>query len=231
MMSPPQARPPASEPTSPPVGSITHRRVTIALQVILLGALALAVWNQRWLLVASTAGILAVTLLPIALGRRFRVLIPPEWELLAIAFVFASLFLGEIRGYYTRYWWWDAFLHTWSGFLLGIVGFLLVHVLNEKDDIELHMKPGFVAFFAFMFAVGMGAIWEIFEFGMDQLFGLNMQKSGLIDTMADLIVDTIGAGVIALLGYGWLRTAGTNSFLERWIESFIRSNPGLFDRS
>ena len=24
-------------------------------------------------------------------------------------------------------------------------------------------------------------------------------------------------------------TAGTNSFLERWLESFIRSNPKLFE--
>ena len=30
----------------------------------------------------------------------------------------------------------------------------------------------------------IGAVWEIFEYGMDQTFGLNMQKSGLDDTMA-----------------------------------------------
>ena len=37
------------------------------------------------------------------------------------------------------------------------------------------------------FAITIGALWEVFEFGMDQLFGLNMQKSGLLDTMGDLI--------------------------------------------
>src|SRR5690606_11091243 len=116
----------------------------------------------------------------------------PEFEVLALIFIFASLFLGEVRGYYIRYWWWDIALHTASGLLLGIWGFLLVYVLNESQDIEMQMKPRFVALFAFFFAVGCGALWEIFEFAMDQLFGMNMQKpmlndpSGLTDTMWDL---------------------------------------------
>ena len=146
-------------------------------------------------------------------------------------FIFASLFLGEYHGYYTRFWWWDALLHTASGFILGILGFLLVHVMNEKEELELHMKPAFVALFAFLFAIGIGTLWEIFEFTMDNLFGLNMQKSGLVDTMTDLIVDAVGAFIIAILGYGYLRTAGNSSFLEQWILRFIEANPRLFRRS
>jgi hypothetical protein len=141
------------------------------------------------------------------------------------------LFLGEVRGYYARFWWWDVLLHIGAGFLLGILGFLLVHVLNEKEEIELHMKPGFVALFSFMFAMGLGAVWEIFEFAMDQGFGLNMQKSGLVDTMWDLIVDGVGALIISVLGWNHLRQAGRNSFLERWIDRFIEANPQIFRRS
>ncbi len=89
------------------------------------------------------------------------------------------------------------------------------------------MKPGFVALFSFLFAVATGAIWEIFEYGMDTLFGLNMQKSGLVDTMWDLIVDTLGASIISLLGYVYMRR-GTGSFLERWIGKFVAGNPRLF---
>ena len=82
-----------------------------------------------------------------------------------------------------------------------------------------------------------GAIWEIFEFSMDQFFGMDMQKemlgdpSGLTDTMWDLIVDTVGAALIALMGFGYLRTRGNESFLEQWIDRFIEANPGLFRRS
>lgn len=205
-----------------------HKRLTLFLQLTLLIGVVLAVMQGRWLAATVTAGIIGVTLLPLVLGRRFAVHIPAEFEVLAVVFVYASLFLGEVHGYYIRFWWWDVVLHIGSGFLLGILGFLLVYVLNELEDVDLHMRPRFVALFAFMFAVGMGALWEIFEFGMDQLFGLNMQKSGLVDTMWDLIVDTAGAAVIALLGWGYLGTAGKGSFLERWIAAFVRANPRLF---
>ncbi|XSG85742.1 MAG: hypothetical protein ACPW60_03255 [Methylohalobius sp. ZOD2] len=211
-----------------------HKWMTFGLQTILLVGVVLAIWEQRWSTAATTTVIILVTLVPLLLGKRFRVFIPPEFELLATLFVFASLFLGEVRGYYVRFWWWDIVLHTASGFLFGIIGFLLVYVLNEKKEIDLHMNPGFVALFAFMFALGIGALWEIFEFGIDRIFGMNMQKamlgdsSGLTDTMWDLIVDAVGAAVIAIMGYGYLKTAGTRSFLEQWIEAFVEANPHFF---
>ena len=215
---------------------LIHQRLTYILQGILVIEAVVAAWGNQWLTAVVTTGIIVLTLVPFFLRRFLHVHIPPEFVLLAIAFVFASLFLGEIRGYYTRFWWWDILLHSSSGFLLGIIGFLLVHVLNETEDIDVHMKPGFVAFFAFVFAVGMGVIWEIFEFSMDRLFGMNMQKemlgdpSGLTDTMWDLIVDTLGALVIAVFGYGYARAARNESFLERWIRAFVENNPRFFKR-
>ena len=209
--------------------SNVHKRLTLFLQLTLLIGVVFAALQGRWLAATVTLGIIGVTLLPLVLGRRFAVHIPPEFEVLAVIFTYASLFLGEVHGYYIRFWWWDVVLHIGSGFLLGILGFLLVYVLNEVESVDLHMRPRFVALFAFTFAVGIGALWEIFEFGMDQLFGLNMQKSGLVDTMWDLIVDTGGAFVISLLGWSYLSTAGSSSFLERWIEAFVQSNPRFFN--
>ncbi|MCA1733512.1 MAG: hypothetical protein LC732_07910, partial [Acidobacteria bacterium] len=132
---------------------------------------------------------------------------------------------GNVRGFYERFWWWDLVLHAASGFLLGIFGFLLVWVLNQKEDVELHMNPGFIALFAFMFSVGLGAVWEIFEFLMDVAFRLGMQN-GLVDTMGDLIVDVVGAAIIAVLGWGYLKTTEVDSFLERWIARAIEGNAG-----
>lgn len=213
-----------------------HRRICYVLQGILFLEMLAALWQQNWFPAFTAAGIIVITLIPFFAERQFRVHIPPQLQLMGIAFAFASLFLGEMRDYYTRFWWWDLALHTVSGLLLGIVGFLLVHVLNEVEKIGMHLKPGFVAFFAFLFAVGLGALWEIFEFCMDTFFGTNMQKpmlndpSGLLDTMVDLIVDTLGALAISLFGYYHLRIVGRTSFLERWIESFIHRNPHLFTR-
>jgi small basic protein len=210
-----------------------HWWVVSIVQVVMGLSLLAAIYEQQWLNAAVVLGIVGVMLLPNILGKRFDVRIPAEFEVLALVFVFAALFLGEVRGYYERFWWWDIALHTSSGFLLGILGFLLVYVLNENNRVELHMRPHFVALFAFLFSVAMGAVWEIFEFAMDQLLGMNMQKpmfddpSGLTDTMWDLIVDTVGALIISLLGW-WHSKCKTQSFVHAWIHHFVESNPRLF---
>lgn len=213
-----------------------YKRLTLILQAILVVGLAGAIWEQQWLNAVIICGVIVLSLYPLYLAKHFRVLIPAEFQLLTIGFVFAAVFLGEVHGYYTRFWWWDIVLHTSSGFLLGIIGFLLVYVMNESERINLNMRPGFVALFAFLFALGAGTLWEIFEFAMDSIFGTTMQKpmlgddSGLTDTMWDLIVDAIGALIISVLGYGYIKTTNESSFLERMIHRFIRSNPRLFRR-
>jgi hypothetical protein len=217
--------------------SIFARRIRLGILLLLQGMMAielgLLLHEHLWISSAWLLAIMAVTGAPLIFGRRLPVRIPLEYEILAILFVFAALFLGEFRSYYERFWWWDIALHGTSGLLLGILGFLLVYVLNESKSIELHMRPAFVALFAFMFAVSVGTFWEIFEFGMDQLVGTTMQKpmlgdpSGLADTMWDLIVDTTGAMIISCFGW-WNMKRKARSFLDRWIEKFIDYNPRMF---
>lgn len=193
----------------------------------MLAGLILSAIEQQWMNVTLTAAVLTLTALPALMQRRFNVSIPPEFELLAILFVFASLFLGEVRGYYLRFWWWDVVLHTGSGLLLGLTGFLLVYILNQTDRVGIHMKPGFVALFSFAFAMAAGGLWEIFEFAIDNFFGLNMQKSGLQDTMWDLIVDAFGALVFSVTGYLYLKR-GWSSPIFRSVERFLEANPSFF---
>lgn len=207
--------------------------ILLTLQGIMAVELVALVLQRSWASGAWLLTIMAVTAAPTLLGHRLPVRIPAEYEVLAILFVFASLFLGEFRSYYELYWWWDIALHSVSGLLLGIVGFLLVYVLNESRRIDVHMRAGFVALFAFVFAVAVGALWEIFEFAADQWFGMQMQKpmfgdpSGLTDTMWDLIVDALGAGAIS--GFGWWHLKRSRrSFIEVWTDRFIESNPRLF---
>lgn len=199
------ARPPAAADNAARI----HRLVLVTLQVIMALALLGALYEGQWLNGPVVLAIMLLTLVPAALGRRLQVLdVPAEFEVLAVVFVFAALFLGEVRGYYERFGWWDIALHTTSGLLLGILGFLLVYVLNADERIDLHMRPRFVALFAFTFAMAVGALWETFEFGMDRTFGMNMQKpmfgdpSGLTDTMWDLIVDALGPSPSADSGGG-----------------------------
>jgi hypothetical protein len=73
--------------------------------------LATAQWFNALLVTAIALLVLAPTLL----GHRLQVVIPAEFQILALAFIFSALFLGEVRGFYERHPWWDIALHTTPG--------------------------------------------------------------------------------------------------------------------
>lgn len=162
---------------------------------------------------------LGITYLPSFLKKKWGEYMPATLQLAIILFVFLSMFLGEINGFYELFWWWDSLLHFSSGIMLGLIGFILVYILNAHETIHIRLSPFFVCAFAVMFAVFMGVLWEIFEFSMDQWFSFNMQvrETGVIDTMKDLIVDMIGATAVGIWGYYY------SSFVER--RKMVKSVP------
>ena len=87
------------------------------------------------------------------------------------------------------------------------------------------MKPSLLTVFSFCFAIALGALWEIFEFAMDSFFGFNMQKTGLRDTMWDMIVNTVGALIASISGYVYLRYGwrGVGIF-EHYLNVFFAKN-------
>ncbi|HUG73430.1 MAG TPA: hypothetical protein VMK82_08420 [Steroidobacteraceae bacterium] len=210
-----------------------HRWIVLLVTLVMTIEMVVLAIEGLWMSAFLVLTIMLVILAPTLLRERLPVRIPAEFLAVSLVFTFGALFLGEVRDYYLRIWWWDIALHASSGLLLGILGFLLVYVLNENKRAHLSMHPRFVALFAFMFALSVGTLWEIFEFAMDQLVGTNMQKpmlgdpSGLTDTMWDLIVDALGAAAVSVLGW-WYMSRGASSFFDRWIGKFIASNPRLF---
>lgn len=216
--------------------SSIQRRIGFFLLAVVLLEMIVALFQQQWSTAVLTFSIIILIAVPLVLAHKLRVYIPAQFQLITIAIVFAALFLGEVQNYYTKFWWWDAALHAVTGFLMGIIGFLIVHIFNQVESIGLHMKSGFVALFAFMFALGAGAIWEIAEFLLDALFATNLQKpmwgdpSGLTDTMVDLILDALGALLICVYGYWHLKRPDRGSFFIRWIDSFVDNNPRLLRR-
>jgi uncharacterized membrane protein YjdF len=222
-----------SETQKPPKESTLHRVLIGILLALMLVEWGLLLYRERWLSAFLVTLIIIALLIPAVFRKKLELEIPAEFHLTAVIFIMASLYLGEVYDFYYRLWWWDIALHTTAGLLMGVLGFLLVYVLNESRRVELHMTPAFIAFVAFTFAVTTGTIWEIFEFSMDQLAGTQMQKpmlgddSGLTDTMWDMIVNALGAGLISLMGWWYLKRE-QSFFVKDWIRKFINSNPALF---
>ena len=173
--------------------------IIIYLSMVSTGLIAFA--DKNWMYLGISILTLIVMLLPAIIEKRFSVDIPGGFEIILILFVYSGVYLGELRHFYDKFWWWDKMLHSFSGLILGNIGFLIVGYLTNSSKINIKRSPIFVAFFSFCFAVAMGAIWEIYEYSMDKSLGLFMQRGSLDDTMIDIILDTVGALIFAILGY------------------------------
>jgi hypothetical protein len=179
---------------------------SVLIQVSILSVAVSAIVTGKWLTAFSGFAALFLTFVPAMLERRLRVCLPIELTLFVCIFLFASFVLGEVNDFYEQLWWWDLLLHGASAVVIGLIGFLGVYVFYVTNRIQV--SPFNIAVISFGCAVTIGTLWEIFEYIMDLSFGLNMQRSGLTDTMTDLIVNSIGALLAALIGYQYVRTGG-----------------------
>jgi len=66
---------------------------------------------------------------------------------------------------------------------MAAIGFALIDILNQDPRFHINMSPFFVAFVAFCFSMTVGVVWEFFEFGMDQIFGMDMQKDFIVNAI------------------------------------------------
>ncbi len=201
--------------------------------------------NAQWEILLSAVLTLLLFLLPTILAKRARISIPAPMQIIILLFIFASMYLGEVQQYFRRFPWWDSMLHSISAFLLGYIGFLLIFTLNKDRNIHIRLSPFFIALFTFCFAMTVGVLWEIFEFLVDGIFGADMQKArnleevygyfstrlGVLDTMRDFIVNTIGALIVSVIGYKYSkkRMIKDNAFWKLK-DQFIEENPDLFDK-
>lgn len=195
--------------------------------LVLLGESAMAVLRGQLPVAFAGVGTFLLTLAPLYLQRRLNVRLPSGFVAAIALFLMATLFLGEVGDFYEKFWWWDVLLHFGSAIGFGLMGVVLMLILVRGH--KLTAAPITVSFFAFCFAVMIGAVWEIWEFTLDQTFGLNTQKSGLVDTMWDLIVDCLGAALGAAAGYVYLK--GQQGWvLAPALREFVSRNARLFGR-
>ncbi|MDR2201923.1 MAG: hypothetical protein LBP26_04075 [Clostridiales bacterium] len=160
---------------------------------------------------------------PVFMRERLKFDIPAFLQIVITVFILAHCVLGEIYRFYDSVFLFDKALHLTAGIVIAFLGFSVVYGFGKSETESVKLSPTFVALFSFCFALALLTLWEIFEYAMDSLFGMNMQRwkdgfaksgvgdapavtansgrgSGLIDTMTDLIVGVIGAAVICVIG-------------------------------
>lgn len=86
-------------------------------------------------------------------------------------------------------------LHTTTGFLCAATGFALIDILNRNSKIKFQLSPIYVAVAAFCFSMTVGVLWEFFEFGMDRLFMMDMQKDTVVNAITSVMLDPTNSNI------------------------------------
>lgn len=133
--------------------------------------------------------------LPSIIEKQLAIDIPPLMEGIIYCFIYAAEILGEINSFYTIIPGWDTMLHTINGFLVAAVGFCLVDLFNRSERFTFRLSPLFLALVAFCFSMTVGVLWEFFEFSMDYLFHMDMQKDTVIHAFASVTLDPTNSNI------------------------------------
>ncbi len=214
---------------------------TMLMRTILVIAAIIWIYEQNWITVFVTLLALLLTYFYIIFAK-YKVVIPKEFQVIIIFFIFISLFLWEVHNFYEKIFWWDTLLHTFAWIAMWFIGFLIMYMLYKAW--KLIAPKIIIAIFAFSFAMMLWAVWEIFEFTVDEYTNANMQKAKNLeiaywyfdtrlwvrDTMFDLMIDALWAFIASVTWYIYLKKWEKFKFLHNIIEKFEEHNKILFKK-
>ena len=169
--------------------------VYLVLRLIVLASLVSAILRQEYESAFVCVLVLFLFMLPFFIQKNFGICLPSTLEIIILLFIFAAEILGELQSYFIQYPYWDTMLHTTNGFLCAAVGFSLIDILNRDAKIKFTLSPVYVALAAFCFSMTNGVLWEFFEFGMDRLFHMDMQKDTIVHTISSVMLDPTNSNI------------------------------------
>ena len=154
----------------------------LVLQILVVLTMVAEIFNRNFYNVFLCLLTLVLFNIPRFVDLKLNIKLPTMLEVVILLFIFAAEILGEIQSFYTIFPYWDTILHTINGFIMAAIGF-------------------FVAFVAFCFSMTVGVVWEFFEFGMDQIFGMDMQKDFIVNAIHSATLNPNGLnGTVSLNG-------------------------------
>ncbi len=169
--------------------------VYLVLRLIVLASLVSAILRQEYESAFVCVLVLFLFMLPFFIQKNFGICLPSTLEIIILLFIFAAEILGELQSYFIQYPYWDTMLHTTNGFLCAAFGFSLIDILNRDAKIKFTLSPVYVALAAFCFSMTIGVLWEFFEFGMDRLFHMDMQKDTIVHTISSVMLDPTNSNI------------------------------------
>ena len=169
--------------------------VYMVLRLIVLATLVSSILRGEYESAFICLLVLVLFMLPFFIQQNFGIELPSTLEIIILLFIFAAEILGELKCYFITYHHWDTMLHTTTGFLCAATGFALIDILNRNSRIKFQLSPIYVALAAFCFSMTVGVLWEFFEFGMDRLFHMDMQKDTVVSSITSVMLDPTNSNI------------------------------------
>ena len=193
-------RHPKTPPTGQQLRAVIKRQpavftVYMVLRLIVLATLVSSILRGEYESAFICLLVLALFMLPFFIQQNFGIELPSTLEIIILLFIFAAEILGELKCYFITFSHWDSMLHTTTGFLCAATGFALIDILNRNSRIKFQLSPIYVALTAFCFSMTVGVLWEFFEFGMDRLFLMDMQKDTVVQSITSVMLDPTNSNV------------------------------------
>ena len=163
--------------------------VYLVLRLMVLATLVSSVIRSEYESAFICLLVLVLFMLPFFIQQNFGIELPSTLEIIILLFIFAAEILGELECYFITVPYWDSMLHTTTGFLCAATGFALIDILNRNSRIKFELSPIYVALAAFCFSMTVGVLWEFFEFGMDRIFHMDMQKDTVVSSITSVMLD------------------------------------------
>lgn len=132
--------------------------------------------------------------------KSFIIEVEASTQTMLSLFIFIAVCIGSTLNNRTTFEHFDLVTHFASGVLSAWFGYDFANIIYRKRG---DLGPAMSSLFSLAFALSIAVGWEIYEFSMDQIYGMTLQK-GNTDTMVDFISCAIGA-VITMLFVAFLR--------------------------
>ncbi|MDY6932582.1 MAG: hypothetical protein SVJ22_11795, partial [Halobacteriota archaeon] len=167
------------------------------LRVVSTVLLIMAIWERDLVGVIACVLTIIVSFIPTVLERDFKITLPWSLDLLMASALLLHVGGNTLKAYYLIPGY-DTITHFVSSIFISFLAFVVIFILDKYWD-GLLMDTYALAFVVVIFTMAMGVVWELFEWGIDLLFGIELQW-GLQDTMKDLLVDTVAGIIMAVFG-------------------------------
>lgn len=135
--------------------------------------------------------------------RSFIIEVSPDSATGLNIFIFVAVCIGSTVNNRTDFEHIDLLTHFIAGLISAYFGYDLANIIFRKRG---YLGPAVSSFFSICFAQFIAVGWEIYEFSMDSIYGLNLQRreTGVLDTMTDFCVCAAGS-VLGMLLVAFLR--------------------------